>query len=133
MKSGVGLGAKAHPGFHPGYGNYVRVGSRSMPDAASSTPNLVARFLLPRGASHDAWRMLAARGLRATCDGYMAVLLPAYLLALGLGQFEVGLVSTATLLGSAAATLWVGAWGHRFAPRALLIGAAMLMAATGAG
>jgi MFS family permease len=104
-----------------------------MPDAASSTPNLVARLLLPRGASHDAWRMLAARGLRATCDGYMAVLLPAYLLALGLGQFEVGLVSTATLLGSAAATLWVGAWGHRFAPRALLIGASMLMAATGAG
>jgi len=104
-----------------------------MPDAASSTPNLVARLLLPRGASPDAWRMLAARGLRATCDGYMAVLLPAYLLALGLGQFEVGLVSTATLLGSAAATLWVGAWGHRFAPRALLIGASMLMAATGAG
>lgn len=103
-----------------------------MTDAAS-TPNSIARVLLPRGAAQDAWRMLAARGLRALCDGYMAVLLPAYLLALGLGQFEVGLVSTATLLGSAAATLWVGAAGHRFAPRALLSAAALLMAATGLG
>jgi len=103
-----------------------------MPDAAAA-PNVIARLLVPRGASPDAWRMLAARGLRAMCDGYVAVLLPAYLLALGLGQFEVGLVSTATLLGSAAATLWVGAFGHRFAARALLVGAAGLMAATGLG
>src|SRR5207247_1026587 len=78
-------------------------------------------------------RVLAARALRAFADGFIAVLLPAYLLALGLGQLEVGLISTATLLGSAFATLAVGAWGHRFAPRALLRGAALLMAATGAG
>ena len=107
-----------------------------MTDAAS-TPigplHQVLRRLLPPGVAPDAWRMLAARGLRAVCDGYMAVLLPAYLLALGLGQFEVGLISTATLLGSAAATLWVGAWGHRVAPRALLCGAALLMAGTGLG
>ena len=93
----------------------------------------VARWLLPRGAAPDAWRMLAARALRALGDGFMAVLLPAYLLALGLGQFEVGLISTATLLGSAAATLAVGAFGHRFASRRLLTGAALLMAATGLG
>lgn len=103
-----------------------------MPDAASPTTPL-AQWLLPRGSAPHAWRILAARGLRALCDGYMAVLLPAYLLALGLGQFEVGLISTATLLGSAAATLGVGAWGHRLAPRAMLIGAALLMAATGLG
>ncbi|HEY2926904.1 MAG TPA: MFS transporter, partial [Albitalea sp.] len=54
--------------------------------------------MLPRGAAPDAWRMLVARALRALGDGFMAVLLPAYLLALGLGQFEVGLISTATLL-----------------------------------
>ena len=102
-----------------------------MSDAA--LPHFLARLLIPRGAAPDTWRMLTARGLRALCDGYMAVLLPAYLLALGFGQFEVGLISTATLLGSAVATLAVGAWGHRFAPRALLIAAALLMAATGLG
>jgi MFS family permease len=77
--------------------------------------------------------MLIARSLRAVGDGYMAVLLPAYLLAIGLGQLEVGLISTATLLGSAFATLAVGAWGHRFASRSLLRGAALVMAATGLG
>jgi MFS family permease len=63
----------------------------------------------------------------------VAVLLPAYLLALGHTPFEVGVLGTATLAGSAAATLAVGAWGHRAAPRTLLLGAALLMAATGLG
>ena len=89
--------------------------------------------MLPTGADPDAWRLLTARALRALADGCMAVLLPAYLLALGWGTLEVGIVSTATMLGSALATLAVGAWGHRFARRALLLGAALLMAATGIG
>lgn len=63
----------------------------------------------------------------------MAVLLPAYLLELGLGEFEVGVIGTVTLAGSALATLAVGAWGYRVAPRTLLLGAALLMAATGLG
>src|SRR2546425_7019089 len=52
-------------------------------------------------------------------------------LALGLGQLEVGFISTATLFGSALATLAVGRWGHRFSIRRLLLNAALLMAATG--
>src|SRR5512134_446086 len=77
--------------------------------------------------------VLAARALGALADGFVAVLLPAYLLALGHGQLEVGLLSTATLFGSALATLAVGRWGHRFALRRLLLAAAVLMAATGLG
>ena len=77
--------------------------------------------------------VLAARALRALADGFVAVLLPAYLLALGFGQFEVGLLSTVTLFGSAMATLAVGRWGHRFAMRRLLLAAAVLMVATGLG
>ncbi len=77
--------------------------------------------------------LLTARSLRAFADGYVAVLLPAYLLALGLGTIEVGVLSTVTMLGSAAATLAVGRWGHRFDLRALLIGAAVLMVLTGIG
>ena len=63
----------------------------------------------------------------------MAVLLPAYLLVLGHTPFEVGVIGTVTLAGSAMATLAVGAWGHRAPPRTLLLGAALLMAATGLG
>ena len=77
--------------------------------------------------------VLTARALRALCDGFVAVLLPAYLLALGHGQLEVGFLSTATLMGSALATLAVGRWGHRFSLRRLLGCAAVLMAATGLG
>ena len=89
----------------------------------SSTRGAIARLLLPRGADADALPLLVARGLRAFADGYMALLLPAYLLAIGLGTLEVGIVSTATMLGSALATLAVGAWGHRFVGRRLLRGA----------
>ena len=79
----------------------------------------------------EARTLLIGRGLRAFVDGYVAILLPVYLLALGFGAWEVGLLSTATLLGSALATLAVGAWGHRFPDRRLLLAAALLMAATG--
>lgn len=87
--------------------------------------------LLPSGTDPSALTLLGAKALRAFGDGYMAVLLPAYLLAIGLGTLEVGIVSTATMLGSALATLAVGAWGYRFAGRRLLRGAALLMVATG--
>jgi MFS family permease len=53
------------------------------------------------------------------------------LLALGYGTFEVGLLATATMLGSAAGTLAVGRWGRRFDLRRLLIAAAVLMALSG--
>ena len=77
--------------------------------------------------------LLASRALRAFADGFVAVLLPAYLLALGHGQLEVGLFGTAALFGSALATLAVGRWGHRASMRRLLLGAAVLMALTGIG
>ncbi|MBI5790160.1 MAG: MFS transporter [Rhodocyclales bacterium] len=85
------------------------------------------------GMAPELRRLLLGRGLRAFVDGYVAVLLPAYLLALGYGTWQVGLLSTATLLGSALATLALGAWGHRVSSRILLLGAAVLMIATGLG
>jgi MFS family permease len=88
-------------------------------------------MLLPAGAAPEARLLLIGRALRAFTDGYVAILLPVYLLALGLGKWEVGLISTATLLGSALMTLAVGQWGHRFPQRRLLLAAAWLMAATG--
>jgi MFS family permease len=88
---------------------------------------------LAAGAAAEVRLLLIGRGLRAFVDGYVAVLLPAYLLALGYDTWHVGLLSTATLLGSALATLALGAWGHRAAPRMLLLAAALLMTATGLG
>ena len=88
-------------------------------------------MLLPPGAAPEARLLLIGRALRAFTDGFVAILLPVYLLALGLGKWEVGLISTATLFGSALATLAVGQWGYRFPQRRLLLAAAWLMVATG--
>src|SRR5258705_1648839 len=99
----------------------------------SSPPMPLSRLLLPAGVAPDALPLLMARALRAVGDGYMAVLLPAYLLAIGLGTLDVGIIATATMLGSALATVAVGAWGDRCSSRRLLLAAALLMAATAAG
>ena len=89
--------------------------------------------LLPLGTDRGVAPIFAARALRGFADGFVAVLLPVYLLALGLGGVEVGAVATATLFGSALATLAVGVWGHRWMGRNLMLCAAILMAVTGLG
>jgi MFS family permease len=76
-------------------------------------------------------RVLWVRALRAFADGYVSLLLPVYLIALGLTAFEVGVIATATLLGSAALSLLVGLRAHRVGYRTLLLAAAGLMAVTG--
>jgi MFS family permease len=93
----------------------------------------VRRWLLPAQASAAALPVLGARGLRALVDGYMSVLLPAYLLVIGLSTLQVGIVASATLLGSALATMLVGLQGHRIGASRLLAAAALLMVATGLG
>jgi MFS family permease len=90
-------------------------------------------MLLPASATPDAARLVAARALRGFADGFVSVYLAAYLKLLGLSTFQVGAVVTTTLVGSAALTLVVGLVAHRLAPRRVLLGATLLMLATGAG
>jgi MFS family permease len=75
--------------------------------------------------------ILAARGTRALGDGFVSLTLPLYLLALGYTPLQVGIVSAATLLGSAALSLIVGVYATRIGYRRALLGAALLMIATG--
>jgi len=75
--------------------------------------------------------LLWARALRDFGDGLIAVLLPVYLLELGLSPLDVGVIATAALLGSALLTLGVGVIGARHDHRRLLLAAASLMIATG--
>jgi MFS family permease len=58
-----------------------------------------------------------ARSLRAFGDGYVAILLPLHLSRLGYDAFAVGVVSTATLLGSALLTLALGLVAYRIPRR----------------
>jgi MFS family permease len=75
--------------------------------------------------------LLAARALRDFGDGFVAVLLPVYVLALGFSPLEVGFIATAALLGSSLLTIAVGFLGARYDHRQLLLAAASLMVATG--
>ena len=87
---------------------------------------------LPPEASSDALRVLAARGVRAVGDGYVALLLPIYLVELGYSALAIGAIVTSTLIGTALVTLWVGWIANRHSRRRLLLAAAVLMALTGA-
>ena len=89
--------------------------------------------LLPPDATADARWLIAARGLRAFGDGLVSVLLPTYLFDRGFDVFTVGILSTLTLLGSAALTLGVGAVTNRLGHRPLLLVGCVLMAGTGVG
>jgi MFS family permease len=80
---------------------------------------------------HPTAFVYAARALRDFGDGFVAVLLPVYLIALGFTPFQVGVIATAALLGSALTTLAVGMVGARYDHRQLLLAAASLMVATG--
>jgi MFS family permease len=98
------------------------------------SPGKLFRRLRPStGRPPDVRRVLWARSLRAFGDGYVAILLPLHLSRLGYDAFAVGLISTATLLGSALLTLGVGLVGHWISRRRALLAAALVMAATGAG
>ena len=87
--------------------------------------------LLPPSAGPETRLLLSARALRAAADGFISIVLPAYLLLLGLDPLTIGIVATATLLGSAAVTLGVGLAAARLEPRRALLAAAVLMALTG--
>ena len=76
-------------------------------------------------------KLYAARACRDFGDGFVAVLLPVYLTAIGMGPFEVGVVATLALLGSALTTLGIGWLGARTDQRRLLMIAAAIMVVTG--
>jgi MFS family permease len=75
--------------------------------------------------------LYAARAARGFGDGFAAIILSAYLLEIGFDPFQIGLVATAALLGSAATTLAVGFLAPRYDLRTLLLACAALMVVTG--
>jgi len=54
-----------------------------------------------------------ARGLRGFGDGFATIILPAYLTAIGYDPIAIGIVLTASLLGTAIFTLAIGAIAPR--------------------
>ena len=75
--------------------------------------------------------LYAARAVRGFGDGFAVIILPAYLAEIGFDAFQIGIVATAALLGTAAATLLIGHLGARHDIRNLLLLGAAFMIASG--
>jgi MFS family permease len=74
---------------------------------------------------------VAARALRGFADGLVSVLLAGHLTRLGFSSIQIGAIVTGTLLGSATLTIALGLVSHRVALRRVLLGASLVMLATG--
>jgi MFS family permease len=81
--------------------------------------------------SRDGRLLVFTRTIRSLSDGFVSVLLAAYLAELGFSGVRVGAVATATLLGTALLTLAVGFLTDRLGRRRILTSAAVLAVATG--
>jgi MFS family permease len=75
--------------------------------------------------------LYGARALRGFGDGFAIIILPVYLSAIGLSPQQIGIVASASLLGTAALTLIVGFMAPRFERRALFLAGAGLIVLTG--
>ena len=108
-------------------------------DQSMAAKGVIVRYLtgdewwrpMPPGTSVDAVRILAGRGILVFGDGFVALLLPVYLIELGFNALAIGSIVTTTLIDTAFLTLWVGMTANRHSRRRLLLAAAALMAATG--
>jgi MFS family permease len=85
----------------------------------------------PRSARIDITLLYIARGVRGLGDGFAIIILPAYLSAIGLSAWQIGIIVSASLFGTALLTLGVGFIAPRHDVRNFLIGGAILMACTG--
>ncbi len=75
--------------------------------------------------------LYVARGVRGFGDGFATIILPAYLTAIGYDIIQIGVVLTASLLGTALLTFLIGAIAPRHDLRTLMLTGAGIMTLTG--
>ncbi|HEU0081903.1 MAG TPA: MFS transporter [Bradyrhizobium sp.] len=75
--------------------------------------------------------LYGARALRGFGDGFAILILPVYLTAIGFSPLAIGVVASASLLGTAALTLLTGFVAPRFELRHLFLAGAALIVLTG--
>src|SRR5262249_17764188 len=84
-----------------------------------------------RSTRYDVVLLYIARGVRGLGDGFAIILLPAYLSAIGFSPGQIGVILSASLLGTALLTLAVGFIAPRHDLRNFMLAGALLMACTG--
>ncbi|MGH7319070.1 MAG: hypothetical protein ACRELA_05520, partial [Candidatus Rokuibacteriota bacterium] len=77
------------------------------------------------------WLVFTAKAVRTFCYGYLGVLLPLHLAALGLGAGGIGVAVTLTLGASAVLTLLIRRPAERRGSRTVLVALAWLVVVAG--
>src|SRR3954454_1588628 len=85
----------------------------------------------PMKTPPDILCLYGARALRGFGDGFAILILPVYLSAIGYSPQAIGIVASASLLGTAALTLRTGLNAPRFELRSLFLAGAGLVVFTG--
>jgi MFS family permease len=80
-----------------------------------------------RNAAPDVRLLFATRTVRLFAYGFLSVILVLYLVEVGLGEREVGLLLTMTLLGDTAISLWLTTRADRLGRKQTLLAGAALM------
>src|SRR5664279_130642 len=96
-------------------------------DAAALAMTPVSLTRLPP----DILCLYGARALRGFGDGFAIIILPVYLAAIGFSPQAIGIVASASLLGTAALTLITGFIAPRYELRQLFLAGAGLIVFTG--
>jgi MFS family permease len=96
-------------------------------DAAGLAMTAVSATRIPP----DILCLYAARALRGFGDGFAIIILPVYLAAIGFSPQAIGIVASASLLGTAALTLITGFIAPRYELRKLFLAGAGLIIFTG--
>src|SRR5258707_1125226 len=86
---------------------------------------------LPAKTPADILCLYGARALRGFGDGFAIIILPVYLSAIGFSPQQIGIVASASLIGTAALTLITGFISPRFELRTLFFAGAGFVPSTG--
>ena len=87
--------------------------------------------MAPIPTTSTVWLVFAAKAVRTFCYGYLGILLPLHLAALGLGAGGIGVAVTLTLGASALLTLLIRRPTERRGGRAVLVALACLVMGAG--
>ena len=89
------------------------------------------RFQILRLLPPDGRSLFTARIVRLFAYGFLSVVLVLYLAQVGLGETEIGLLLTLTLIGDTLISLWITTNADRIGRRRMLIVGALLMVFAG--
>src|SRR5579863_6164121 len=94
----------------------------------SPTPSEAAPIFGIAWLNRDLMWLFVLRVLRSLSQGYLGIILPLYLVALGYGAEALGVLLAVSAVGAAGVSTVVGVMADRFGRKRFLVGISLLLA-----